>query len=99
MPCMRCCRARCVFSPKLGIIIQDFARQLFDQLLADQAILMAGGAVLTLPPPIPVQGAVLTLPPPIPVQRSHGFTRPTTRRGAECAPPTVKPLYLQTYFR
>ena len=33
MPCMRCCRARCVFSPKLGIIIQDFARQLFDQLL------------------------------------------------------------------
>ena len=42
MPCMRCCRARCVFlSPKLGIIIQDFARQLFDQLLADQAILMA----------------------------------------------------------
>ena len=86
MPCMRCCRARCVFSPKLGIIIQDFARQLFDQLLADQAILMAGGAVLTLPPPIPVQ-------------RSHGFTRPTTRRGAECAPPTVKPLYLQTYFR
>ena len=45
MPCMRCCRARCVFSPKLGIIIQDFARQLFDQLLADQAILMAGGAV------------------------------------------------------
>ena len=44
-------------------------------------------------------GAVLTLPPPIPVQRSHGFTRPTTRRGAECAPPTVKPLYLQTYFR
>ena len=86
MPCMRCCRARCVFSPKLGIIIQDFARQLFDQLLADQAILMAGGAVLTLPAPIPVQ-------------RSHGFTRPTTRRGAECAPPTVKPLYLQTYFR
>jgi hypothetical protein len=86
MPCMRCCRARCVFSPKLGIIIQDFARQLFDQLLADQAILMAGGAVLTLPPPIPVQ-------------RSHGFTRPMTRRGAECAPPTVKPLYLQTYFR
>ena len=81
MPCMRCCRARCVFSPKLGIIIQDFARQLFDQLLADQAILMAGGAVLTLPPPIPVQ-------------RSHGFTRPTTRRGAECAPLTVK-----TYFR
>ena len=51
MPCMRCCRARCVFSPKLGIIIQDFARQLFDQLLAEQAILMAGGAVLTLPPP------------------------------------------------
>ena len=48
MPCMRRCRARCVFSPKLGIIIQDFARQLFDQLLADQAILMAGGAVLTL---------------------------------------------------
>jgi hypothetical protein len=44
-------------------------------------------------------GAVLTLPPPIPVQRSHGFTRPTTRRGAECAPPTVKPLYLPTYFR
>ena len=86
MPCMRCCRARCVFSPKLGIIIQDFARQLFDQLLADQAILMAGGAVLTLPPPIPVQ-------------RSHGFTRPTTRRCAECAPPTVKPLYPQTYFR
>ena len=83
---MRCCRARCVFSPKLGIIIQDFARQLFDQLLADQAILMAGGAVLTLPPPMPVQ-------------RSHGFTRPTTRRGAECAPPTVKPLYPQTYFR
>ena len=39
-------------------------------------------------------GAVLTLPPPIPVQRSHGFTRPTTRRCAECAPPTVK-----TYFR
>src|ERR1700738_3723807 len=38
-------------------------------------------------------------PPPIPVQRSHGFTRPTPRRGAECAPPTVKPLYLQTYFR
>ena len=35
-------------------------------------------------------GAVLTLPPPIPVQRSHGFTRPTTRRGAECAPPSVK---------
>ena len=33
------------------LIIQDFARQLFDQLLADQAILMAGGAVLTLPPP------------------------------------------------
>ena len=60
MPCMRCCRACCVFSPKLGIIIQDFARQLFDQLLADQAILMAGGAVLTLPPPIPVE-------------RSHGF--------------------------
>jgi hypothetical protein len=29
-------------------------RQLFDQLLADEAILMAGGAVLTLPPPIPV---------------------------------------------
>ena len=86
MPCMRCCRARCVFSPKLGIIIQDFARQLFDQLLADQAILMADGAVPTLPPPIPVQ-------------RSHGFTRPTTRRGAECAPPTVKPSYLQTYFR
>jgi hypothetical protein len=45
-------------------------RQLFDQLLPDQAILMAGGAVLALPPPIPVQ-------------RSHGFTRPTTRRGAE----------------
>ena len=44
-------------------------------------------------------GAVLTLPPPIPVQRSHGFTRPTTRRGAECAPPTAKPLNLQTYFR
>ena len=44
-------------------------------------------------------GAVLTLPPPIPVQRSPGFTRPTTRRGAECAPPTVKPLYPQTYFR
>ena len=42
--------------------------------------------------------AVLTLP-PLPVQRSHGFTRPTPRRGAECAPPTVKPLYLQTYFR
>src|SRR5215813_7411569 len=61
-------------------------RQLLDQLLADQAILMADGAVLTLPPPIPVQ-------------RSHGFTRPTTRRCAECAPPTVKPLYLQTYFR
>ena len=40
-------------------------------------------------------GAVLTLP----VQRSHGFTRPTTRRGAECAPPTLKPLYLQIYFR
>ena len=51
---------RCVFSPKLGIIIQDFARRLFDQLLAEQAILMAGGAVLTLPPPIPVQrGRVL----------------------------------------
>ena len=32
-------------------------------------------------------------------RRSHGFTRPTTRRGAECAPSTVKPLYLQTYFR
>ena len=44
-------------------------------------------------------GAVLTLPPPIPVQRSHGFTRPTTRRGAKRAPPTVKPLYRQTYFR
>ena len=44
-------------------------------------------------------GAVLALPPPIAVQRSHGFTRPTTRRGAECAPPTVKPLYLQIYFR
>ena len=29
----RGCRARCIFSPKLGIIIQDFARQLFDQLL------------------------------------------------------------------
>ena len=39
-------------------------------------------------------GAVLTLPPPIPVQRSHGSTRP-----AECASRTVKPLYLQTYFR
>ena len=75
-----------VFSTKLSIIVHDFARQLFDQLLADQAILMAGGAVLMLPPPIPVQ-------------RSHGFTRPTTRRGAECAPPTVKPLYLQIYFR
>ena len=86
MPCMRCCGARWVFSPKLGIIIQDFARQLFDQLLADQAILMANGAVLTLPPPIPVQ-------------RSQVFTRPTTRRGAECAPPTVKPFYPQTYFR
>ena len=47
MPCMRCCRACCVFSPKLGIIIQDFARQLFDQLLADQAILMAGGDAST----------------------------------------------------
>ena len=42
---------------------------------------------------------ILALPPPISVQRSHGFTRPTTRRGAECAPPTVKPLYLPTYFR
>ena len=82
---MRCCRARFVFPAKLGIIIHDFARQVFDQLLADQRS-EAGGAVLTLPPPIPVQ-------------RSHGFTRPTTRRGAECAPPTVKPLYLQTYFR
>ena len=71
---------------KLGVVVHYSTHQVFDQLLADQAILMAGGAVLTLPPPIPVQ-------------RLHGFTGPTTRRGAECAPPTVKPLYLQTYFR
>ena len=76
MPCMRCCRAHGVFSPKLGIIIQDFARQLFDQLLAGSSYPDGRWS-----------------------RRSHGFTRPTTRRGAECAPPTVKPLYLQTYFR
>ena len=75
-----------LFAAKFGVVVHYLPRQVFDQLLADQAILMAGGAVLTLPPPIPVQ-------------RSHVFTRPTTRRGAECAPPTVKPLYLQTYFR
>ena len=81
-------RANCggrLFTAKLPVVVHYSTRQVFDQLLADQAILMAGGAVLTLPPPIPVQ-------------RSHGFTRPTTRRGAECAPPTVKPLYLQIYF-
>ena len=75
-----CCRVRCVFAPKLAVVVQDFAHQLLDHLLADP-------------------GAVLTLPPPIPVQRSHGFTRPTIRRFAECAPPTVKPFYRQTYFR
>ena len=29
----------CRFSTKLGVLVHDFARQLFDQLLADHAIL------------------------------------------------------------
>ena len=70
------CRARGVFSPKLGIIIQDFARQLFDQLLAGSSYPDGRWR-----------------------RRSHGFTRPTTRRGAKRPPPTVKPFYLETYFR
>ena len=43
---------------ELAVVVHYPTRQVFDQLLAN--------------------GAVLTLPPPIPVQRSHGFTRPTT---------------------
>jgi hypothetical protein len=69
------CRRR-LFTAKLGVVVHYSTHQVFDQLLADQAI-------LTLPP------------------RFNGYTVLLVRRpaGAERAPPTVKPLYLQTHFR
>ena len=86
-------RAGCggrLFTAKLDIVVHYLPHQLLDHLLANGAALSAASMLDHLL----ANGAVLTLPPPIPVQRSHGFTRPTTRRCAECAPPTVK-----TYFR
>ena len=44
VPCMRPDYTRSVFSPKLGIVVQDFTHQLFDQLLADHAVLAAGSS-------------------------------------------------------
>ena len=42
VPCVRPDRTCCIFSTILRIVVHDFARQLFDQLLADHAILAAG---------------------------------------------------------
>ena len=75
---------RCGFAHRFDLVPRRCAQLAsLPRTEADQAILMAGGAVLTLPPPIPVQG-------------SHGFLLSDDPPCAECAPPTVKPLYLQS---